>query len=186
MFEHLDLHTLNQLLTLSTKKELEVFARDAVIHSDDFVWFIMSCDLGDQPWRHRIGVQDSVPEHLFLNERDNAALSDATVGPHTKGTQKAANKMLQLFEERRLLTGHIFYTSDLSDWNFFYFDNRDREEVDNHWQHGPHIHFVNVLWPNLEPQKLWDAFCASGELPGGALHVRYKQKQLLNRTGVRC
>ena len=93
--------------------------------------------------------------------------------------------MLQLFEERRLLTGHIFYTSDLSDWNFFYFDNRDREEVDNHWQHGPHIHFVNVLWPNLEPQKLWDAFCASGELPGGALHVRYKQKQL-TRTGVRC
>jgi hypothetical protein len=176
MFEIVDIKSLIKLFTLRTKKELEAHAGDVVVHSADFASFIMACDAGAMPWDHLICVNEFVPKHLILNERDRASFDDVTPGPHTKGTQKATNKIFQLFEERRHLVGHIFYNADLSDWHFVYFDQRDQEEDDNHWTHGPHIHFVNVLWPRLDPQKLWENFCTKSELPGGALHIRYKQR----------
>jgi hypothetical protein len=83
-----------------------------------------------------------------------------------------------MFEERRWLVGHIFYNKDLTDWHLFYFDQRDQEDRRNHWKHGPHIHFFNVVWPNLDPAQIWESFCRRKELPKGALHIRYKRRDL--------
>jgi hypothetical protein len=178
MFETIDIDTLVKIFILRTKKELKAFVREAVLHSADFASMILACDAGAMPWAHRIWVHDRVPKYLALTDKDHDAMSSAKVGPHTKGTKKATNKIFQFFEERRRLVGHIFYNADLTDWHFFYFDQRDQDDERNGWKHGPHIHFVNVLWPQLEPEKVWKAFCTESEVPKRALHIRYKQREL--------
>jgi hypothetical protein len=53
-------------------------------------------------------------------------------------------KMFQLFEERQYLVGHMFYTADLHEWDFFCFDQPDVEQQKrNHWKKGSHVHFLN-------------------------------------------
>jgi hypothetical protein len=178
MFETIDIDTLLKLLMLRTKRELVVFSREAVVHSADFVALILATDAGAMPWTHLIHVRDYVPKHLALTDIDRVAIANAKPGPHTKETKKATNKIFQFFEERRYLVGHIFYNEELTDWHFFYFDQRDQDDEKHHWRGGPHIHFVNCLWPNLNPQKLWKDFCLESVTPKGALHIRYKQREL--------
>jgi hypothetical protein len=50
--------------------------------------------------------------------------------------QKAANKIYATFEERRMLSGHLFWNERA--WHFFYFDNHDQAKNRNHWAGGPY------------------------------------------------
>jgi len=182
VFDTIDMDSLLKILTLRTKKELEAFARESVVHSADFASLILACKTNAMPWAHQMFVHDHMPTHLALTDKDREAMSNAKVGPHTKGTKKATNKIFQFFKERRWLVGHIFYNDDLSDWHFFYFDQRDQDDESNHWEHGPHIHFVNVLWPTLDPQKVWENFCVNSDTPKGALHLRFSRPQVPEPT----
>ena len=76
----------------------------------------------------------------------------------------------------------MFFTPSWHEWHFFYFDQRDLAENDNHWQEGgPHIHLVNWLWPNLDGDLVWSDFVRNKEVPRQALHLRYVSD---DRTGV--
>jgi hypothetical protein len=163
-----------KLLTLRTKSEVQAFAKATTFTQRGFADLILATEGGAFPWVHLMHVDDRVPEHLHLTEADKTAMKNAKAGTHTKGTKKATNKILQFFDERRYLVGHLFGNDDLTDWHLFFFDQRDRDDHRNHWEHGPHIHYVSVLWPNLEPGPVWESFRVNRETPKGAAHLRYQ------------
>jgi hypothetical protein len=100
--------------------------------------------------------------------------------------QKTANKIHAMFGDRRLLSGHMFFNADLSDWHFFYFDQRDFATRNNHWKEGPHIHFINRLWPNRTAQSVWEEFCSSpNPLIRDALHIRFNRNRPLGLSATR-
>src|SRR5262249_14535351 len=90
--------------------------------------------------------------------------------------RKTANKISAIFDDRRLLSGHIFFTPDKSEWHFFYFDQRDFAERGNHWQGGSHIHLINYLWPDRTADATWKEFCIGNPQMRGALHVRFQRR----------
>lgn len=163
-----------KLFTFTKKSELEKYCREVVIYSDDFVNFILACELERMPLVHQIHYGDHVPEHLNLTDQNMAALAANGVGLLTPDAQKAVTKLSQMFKERKYLVGHIFYSPDLTEWHFFQFDQRDLEdERPNHWKEGAHIHFLNWLWPSYDAKTLWANFTSGKAKMNDSLHVKY-------------
>lgn len=168
-----------KLFTFDKKRELEKYCKDLVINADDFVNFIIACEAGLVGFAHQIHYRDFSPEHLAPTDEDLAALSSNPVGPLQPAAQRFVRKISQIFVERKYLVGHIFYVSDLSQWHFFQFDQRDLEgERDNHWKGGAHIHFLNWLWPNYDAKTVWENFASGRDKLSGSLHVRYYDRDL--------
>ncbi len=151
----------------------EKYCREVVINSNDFANFILACEMGNFPLLHQIHYRDYVPEHLYLNDKDTAALAANPGGLLQPDARKAVRKIGQMFKDRRYLVGHIFYLPDLSKWHFFQFDQRDIEDGENHWKEGAHIHFLNWLWPNYGAKTLWEDFTSGRAKINDSLHVRY-------------
>lgn len=171
-----------KIFTFTKKKELEKYCRDLVIQQRDLVDFILACELGQAPFRHLIHYGDHQPEGAQLTDDDLAAISNNPVGLLHPGAQKAFRKISHLFNVRRYLVGHIFYTPDLSEWHFFQFDQRDLEDTrPNHWKEGAHIHFMNWLWPNRDPKILWNQFTSGEAKLNDSVHVRFNDSPQ-NRT----
>ena len=167
------MESLIRLLTIDKKRELIKFCSSSQIHSCDFVLLILACESGLLPWKHQISYRDFVPEHLIPTQKDHDGLSRSHVGATHSDGQKAVRKIHQLFVQRRYLVGHIFYTPDHTNWHFFYFDQRDLSTHGNHWQHGPHIHLINHLWPNWNLTSLWNAFHSGNPKLNSAVHIKY-------------
>ena len=174
-----DLQGLLTIFTFTKKADLEKHCRELVIYSTDFASAILACRGGTLPLLHRIHPSDTVPEHLTPQEHWGRTIASNRGGRLTPAAQKVVNKIGSLFVQRRYLVGHMFYTPDLREWHFVYFDQRDVEARNrNHWKRGVHVHFVNWLWPNLDPQVVWSDFVQKRKPPGGALHVRYDDSAL--------
>ena len=140
----------------------------------DFATVVLTCKVGALPFHHKIHYTDTIPDHLVPDETWGAALGDSGVGPLKSPAQKVVNKIGSLFEQRRYLVGHVFFTPGLDQWHFIYFDQRDTEsQRQNHWKGGAHIHLVNWLWPNIDPRTVWTEFVEHRKVPGGALHIRF-------------
>jgi hypothetical protein len=72
----------------------------------------------------------------------------------------------------------MFYTPNSYEWHLFAFDQNDVQERANRWSGGPHLHFVNWLWPTLSPDALWNNLSDSTSTkpkPNGSLHIRYNR-----------
>jgi hypothetical protein len=128
------------------------------------------------PWQHQRHHRDFMPEHLALSPDDLGAFAANGVGLLKPRAKKTANKFAAIFEERRLLSGHIFYTPDHSEWHLFYFDQRDFAERHNHWEGGSHIHLINHLWPGRTAEGVWEEFRTGNPQMGGALHIRFQRR----------
>jgi hypothetical protein len=84
-------------------------------------------------------------------------------------------KVTQMFIERRNLAGHMFFTGGLHEWHFFSFDQNDLVEgTRNHWKGGAHVHFINWLWPHINPREMWAQFTLEAKKPNSALHIRHE------------
>lgn len=162
------------LVFIDKKGDLQKHCRTCVIRSQDFAEFILASEMGLLPWRHRIYHREFRPPHLEPTNEEREALGRSKVGEpvHPLG-QKFMRKVSAIFDERRLLVGHMFWTLDHSNWHFFYFDQRDTSPRRNHWEGGSHIHFINYLWPNRTAQSVWSEFLTGNPKMKGALHVRY-------------
>ena len=68
---------------------------------------------------------------------------------------------------------HLFYSRSQKYWHMFYFDQRDYQATENHWKHGPHIHYSQDRF-TIEPlQDVWrKATSQAPELPP-AIYIRY-------------
>ncbi|MDH5479209.1 MAG: hypothetical protein OEX11_00395 [Nitrosomonas sp.] len=150
-------------------------ARNIVIYQQELVALILAAQnnaLG--PYIYANHFDRIIPAHLIPNEKEQEAISSNGIGRFkTREAKKFANKVFQLPKEQRVRAAHLFYTSDHKYWSLFYFDDKDRTEENNHWEHGVHIHFVSDLWPNLSLSSVWEKV-NSGKLNfPQKLHLRY-------------
>jgi hypothetical protein len=179
------LRDLVALLAIEKKQELKQHCRSVTIMQRDFADLILTAKTGQLPWMHRAHHRNYTPEHLTLTEKDLSALAANGVGRFKPAAQKPANKVFAMFDDRRLLSGHMFFNDDLSDWHFFYFDQRDFDRHKNHWHGGPHIHCINKLWPNRTAQSVWTEFCSSASPQmRNALHIRYQRQPSTRPRGA--
>lgn len=167
---------LQELLSISKKSELEKFVRGIEITKRDFVTLVANAP--------SIGYLHDIKHHEF-RPPDARVDVDLLRGPDKEKSRKSLRTVVaqlnRMFDQRRLLTAHAFFNS--SRWHIFYFDQRDRKSTPNHWEYGPHIHFVNFLWPNYDPVKLWEAFRESGTRVKGRLHIRFDPQEPETPTG---
>ena len=181
LFRTRDVESFLKLFTFSKKRNLERYSRDTVVYGSDFAAIITASDAGRLPFHHGIYRSDIVPPHLVPTKASVGALSRNAmngVGPLDREGRKAIGKLLTLFDQRRCLVGHLFFTPGLHEWHFFYCDQRDTAEDGNHWKGGPHIHLVNWLWPTLDPRSVWRDFVSTNKPPPQALHLRYHPDDL--------
>ena len=164
---------LHKMLEIEKKSELEKYCKNLIITQEALFKLITSSHkIG---YLHQIKHIDFVPPHLKPTGKEKEALSSAKAGETLAGdAKKLVNKISQIFKERRLLSVHVFCNN--TKWHLFYFDQDDMEERNNHWKHGPHIHFVNYLWPNLDINNLWKLFNKVESSAAGKLHIRYKDQ----------
>jgi hypothetical protein len=163
------------LFTIKKKQKLRQHCRTITITKSDFADLIWRAKLGNLPWSHCAYCRQFVPEHLRLSEKDLAALGSTGVGPLQPEAETAFNKIREMFDDRRLLSGHMFFNANLSDWHFFYFDQRDFAEKGNRWVGGSHIQFINRLWPKRTAQSVWKEFCSGNPQMRDGLHIRFKR-----------
>jgi len=156
-----DIDNLLAIFTINKLRDLKKHCRAATISEGELANFIMWCRSSGAPFLHTAQHRHFTPEHLTLSDADLAALAANGVGKFKPDAQKAANKVNATFDERRLLSGHLFWNAQT--WHFFYFDNHDRNIYKPHWVGGPHIHLINHLWPNRSAENVWEQFC-SGNL----------------------
>ena len=162
-----------KIFEIGTKKELLKHCKTTVIHSDHFANFIGLAEAGLLQYRHLIHYRDLVPEHLHPKPEEIQGIP-LTVGAKLEGKPLTFfNKVQQIFRDRRYLVGHMFYSSNLKYWHFFYFDQRDLSRYGNHWKHGPHIHFLNFLWPEYTCETLWNQFITRNPTLRSSMHIRY-------------
>jgi hypothetical protein len=168
-----NLDGLLKMFSFHKKSELEKYCRDVVISSENFFALILACEQSDNPFCHEISYRDKVPKHLNPSDSETQALLDNPVGALSPEAEKAVRKLSQMFEERRYLVGHIFFTPDFSKWHFFCFDQRDLETEGNHWKEGSHVHFINWLWAGQDAKSVWSNFVGDDRRPGDAIHLRF-------------
>ena len=173
MFEESVPDYLQELLAIEKKSELKKFCKKITITQDDLIRLIFnSSTIG---YLHARKHHEFVPKHLLPKGNELGALGHTPAGKILKAdAKKCVNKISQIFKERRQLSAHVFYND--TKWHIFYFDLDDTDERSNHWKHGPHIHFVNYLWPNLDINNLCGLFDKVESSATGKLHIRYKDQ----------
>lgn len=183
--------SLNALLTIfniEKKAELSEHCRTAVVTGTDLANLILACQMEAIPIGHLPVFKHHHPEHLNPTDEDRAALVANGVGKLSKEARKFTSKIGSMFEQRRLFCGHFFLPFGWpNDWHFFYFDQRDTDHHHNHWEHGSHLHLMNmVTHPRLSPIELAQKL-DSEDRPklGGTIHIRFHRHDKGQAAGVR-
>jgi hypothetical protein len=168
------------IFDITEKTKLVAHAKSAVVQSDDLANLILACSVGAIPFGHIPIFQHHHPEHLVLKDADTKALSENGVGPLGPAAQKTVNKVMAMFNERRLFCGHMIWPmTHPGEWHLFYFDQRDVAERGNHWDQGSHIHLINwVTHPRTDPNQLVrELFETVRPNLRGSLHIRYNRSR---------
>lgn len=182
-----DLQSLIDLLNLRKKQDVERYCRTLVIRSEDFSDLILAGMAGLlEPYRHQRHHLDFVPADLTITEEDKGAIAGNGVGPLNERAKKFIRKIDQTFKTRRLLSVHLFYTPCHTQWHLFYLDQRDYSLSENHWEHGPHIHYSHDSFTREALSAVWEAVRSDKPKLPRSLHVRYDyhhNRQKTHRPG---
>jgi hypothetical protein len=174
-WEPVELEQLLALFNAASKSEVEKVARTLTIHQSDLVGLILACQAGGMPpLKYACSFSQRHPEHLVPTQTEKEALSRNGVGPLQGKARKMISKSFQMFEERRVLASHLFYSPDRQFWHALYFDQRDIEERGNHWKHGAHIHYTCDLFHNLSLADAWARICEGSGSSLKPIHVRFR------------
>jgi hypothetical protein len=118
------------------------------------------------------------PPQIIPAESEHEALARNGVGQLSREAKKFVNKIDQMFAQRRLFNGHLFIPRIReNDWHLFYFDQRDVDPNNNHWEEGEHIHLMSMLThPQINVLDLVEKIESETrpKLSGG-FHIRYKR-----------
>ena len=161
--------------TAKNKNDLGKLCKNTVITQDAFAEFIRVYQAKVLPWNHLISYRDFLPKYLEFTLKDSSNFPDLSIGPPEKEQVKTMMKWYQLLRDRRYLVGHMFYSPDHRNWQFFYFDNRDLNRYDNHYKCGPHVHLINYLWPEHTPATIWKKFTDGNPNMKGAVHIQFSR-----------
>ena len=151
--------TLSALLAIfyiTNKAQLIEHCGAATIESRDLANLIMACQAWTIPIGHIPIFKHHHPAHLELTEEDRRAMASAKVGPLVGPAKKSFRKVGQMFKERRLFCGHMFWPRGVYHaWHLIYFDQRDVSLSQSHWRDGSHIHLMNMIThPQVRPRQV--------------------------------
>lgn len=167
-----------ELLNLKQKKDIENFCKDLVITSEEFADFIVAGMAGVLTpylhWRHHVNLE---PEHLWPTQEELDALHNNGVGNIEGKGLKAVKKIGQMFEDRKLLSVHVFYHSSKKYWHMFYFNQRDTAAHGNHWDLGPHIHYTHDTFLNVDLDEVIEQILAPKPKLPKSIHIKYDYHQ---------
>jgi hypothetical protein len=175
MSENDSLNSLLTIFNISKKSDLISHCRDWPICKSDLANLIYACMAQAIPIRHFRFHKHHHPAHLELKEKEHLALARNGVGPLSNESKRFVRKVGQMFEERRLLNAHLFIPSEYpTHWHLFYFDQRDVDPHQNHWEQGAHIHLMNmVTHPRLHVLELVRKLEHEQRPKLSGLHIRY-------------
>lgn len=157
-----------KLFEIDNKKDLKKYCSSIVIDQDEFGTFVFNIDkLG---YKHALKSRQFVPEHLDISDEDLDVLFGNKDGKLDHRAMKVMRKFSAIFRERKVNHCHLFEKDD--EWHIFYFSFAETDE-DSHWKHGPHIHFVNHLWPSQDKYDLWQSFDNRRYKNPNSFHIRF-------------
>jgi hypothetical protein len=178
-----DITSLLTLCNLPSKSEVEKYCRSLTIRQCDFVSFILHAQSGVfDPYKYACAFRDRQPPHLIPTADERAAFGASGVGPLQGKAKKVLYKMSQMLRDRRALAAHLFYTPDHAHWSLFYCDQRDTLTADNHWEHGPHLHFVSSIWVRIEAGTVYQQV-TNGKCRFPSVHIRFHRPTSGFRAG---
>jgi hypothetical protein len=136
---------LQTLLGYTKKGKLKAYCKRLIISEQELVLLVHNCSqIG---YTHRSKFLEYVPENRRLTKSDRTYMRD-------KEPKEFISKINAIFEERKNYMIHLFESGEK--WHCFYYTYKDMEPVS--WKHGPHLHFVNYLWPEYGKRQVWESF----------------------------
>jgi len=166
------------LFEADTKKQVEKVCSELTIKSEDIVYLVSlsEANIIEFPYLHASKFLEEVPANVHLTKKNIEAIKNNGRGELKRDARKAVKKMFQAPIQVKRTMAHMFYRCDHKFWHFLYFDLKDIAKSGNHWDYGSHIHYVSWLWPNLECQDVWSAYCQNGKKDiGGSKHIKFKR-----------
>lgn len=136
---------LQTLLAHTKKSKLVAYSKRITISEQELFLLIHNC--GQIGYKHRSKFLEYVPKNRMLTKSDRTYMRD-------KEPKKFISKIRAIFEERKNYMIHLFESAEK--WHCFYYTYKDMEPVS--WKHGPHLHFVNYLWPEYGKRQVWESF----------------------------
>jgi hypothetical protein len=163
-----------ELFAIQKKSELEKFCSDLVITQEELVQLICWSPIIN--YTHNSRHEEYHPSDAELTENDLEAVRTKDPIVRARKLPKFVNKLGNMFEVRKRLSAHLFLGAGTSRWQLFYFSLRDvSDKPPFHWKHGPHIHFINDLWPHYHPEQLDNLLFSNRRTQiGDSIHIRYK------------
>lgn len=161
------------MLEFKKKSHLKRYCDALTIWSSDFAALILNCHR--HRYLHQMTEHIKEPRHLHPRPSEWWPVGKYKPGdPLEPGDQQILTRLNQLLRDRRLMTAHLFTSAQR--WHVFYFDQRDlAPRGENHWEHGPHVHFANGLWPHLSLAGVREQLDDPRGGIGGTFHVRFAQ-----------
>lgn len=162
------------LFNLNKKKEVEAHCRKLVIRSEEFADILLAASVaGLGPYAYANHFVNLAPITLQPTPEELTALDSNGLGRLSGKAMKAVRKVDQMFKDRRLLAVHLFYARSLKHWHMFYFDQRDYSALNNHWSHGPHLHYSHDSFTREPLAEIWRKIQDSEPVFPKSVHVRY-------------
>lgn len=159
------------LLSLKRKKEVENFCKKWTISSEKFADFISAGMSGVlSPYIHTRYHVNLEPEHLQPTQEE---LGKSGIGNAKRKALKAITKISQMFDERKLISVHIFFHSSKKYWHIFYFNQRDTTDRNNHWDLGPHIHYTHDTFLNVTLDEVVKQISREKPKLPKSIHIKY-------------
>jgi len=173
--DHNGLNNLVELLNIEKKREVKKYCRDFVVRSEDLFHLILAGNASSlKPYKYKSHFSEMVPSHLNPTDYDLSALASNGVGPMSHEANKTATKIGQIFKDRRLFAAHLLYMPDGRYWHLFYFDQRDIDKYENHWNAGgPHIHYSRESFCRKSLAEMWSQVCLPIPKLPSSIHIRY-------------
>ena len=170
--QHLD--ELLNLFSKEGKRDVERYCRTLVIRSEALTTVLLAgnvAGLGNYAYANHFS--DPMPDQVVPTPEENDALGRSGVGKLSGKGLKAARKIGQLFNVRRMVAVHLFYTPSHTHWHMFYFDQRDHAKRNNHWKHGPHVHYTQDTFTRDPLKEVWRKVHLPKPKFPNAVHIRY-------------
>jgi hypothetical protein len=139
---------LQALLDYTRKGKLVAYCKRIIISEEELILLLHNCSqIG---YTHHSKFIEYVPENRRLTKSDRTSMRQ-------KEPKKFFSKIHAIFDERKNYMIHLFESGEK--WHCFYYTYKELEPIgENRWKHGPHLHFVNYLWPEYRKRQVWESF----------------------------
>lgn len=163
-----------RLLALEKKSKVISLSKTLVITEEEFSRLVLF--YGTANYQYRFLSREYRPPGTDLTPEEHASLSQRPENQNKAEFSKAIRKFKRVFEERKFRYAHLFRVGPK--WHAFYFTYEDRADGrPGHGNLGPHLHFVNYLWPEYKLENMESALFDERHTRVDGVHIRFEPRQ---------